>query len=402
MHAMSRQLLQIDEPAAAGPRPFALWRLGFRPFYLLGALFAAVGVPVWVAVFSGGLTLPEGLPARTWHVHEMVFGFALAIIVGFLFTAVRNWTNQPTPTGAPLAGLCALWLAARVAYVAGASGLGLLIELAFLAWVAAALFRALLRARNRRNYFVGVLIAVLALADLLFWAAAQGHVPSVDPDAVLRFALYLISLLTFVIGGRVIPMFTANVVRGLKQFKDARLDRAAIGVAALAFALELSGVSGVGLALVAALAALLHAVRLAGWGPQGTWKHPLLWILHLSYGWAVLGFLLMAAAAMGWAPRTLAVHAFALGLVGGLIIGMITRTALGHTGRMLVAGRAETAMYVLVQLAALLRVFGPLAWPEHSLRFIEVSSVLWALAFVLYLLAYWPILSRARIDGRDG
>ena len=401
---MSKQLLQIENPASpkAGAGAFALWRLGFRPFYLLGALFAALGVPLWVAVFAGAASLPEGLPARTWHAHEMVFGFALAIVAGFLFTAVRNWTNQPTPTGAHLAALAGLWLAARIAFVAGAPGLGLVIELAFLVLVALALLRPLLRARNRRNYFVGVLFAVLAGADLLFWAAGRGLAAGVNPDSVVRFGLYLVATLTFVIGGRVIPMFTANAVRGVRQFKDARLDRAAIGASVLAFALELAGVSGAGLAVVALAAALFQGIRLAGWGPQGTLGKPILWILHASYAWAALGFALMAAGALGWVPRTLAVHAFAVGLVGGLIIGMITRTALGHTGRMLIAGRSETAMYALVQLAALLRVFGPLLAPEQTLRFIELSSVLWSLAFLLYLVVYWPRLSRARIDGRDG
>ncbi|GAA4411897.1 NnrS family protein [Quisquiliibacterium transsilvanicum] len=401
---MSKQLLQIENPALpqAGTGAFALWRLGFRPFYLLGALFAALGIPLWVAVFAGSVALPQGLPARTWHAHEMVFGFALAIITGFLFTAVRNWTSQPTPTGAHLAALCALWLAARIAFVAGAPGLGIVIELAFLLLVAIALLRPLLRSRNRRNYFVGVLFAVLAAADVIFWAAGQGLAGGVNPDAVVRFGLYLVATLTFVIGGRVIPMFTASAVPGLRQFKDARLDRAAIGASVLAFALELAGVSGAGLTVVAAAAALLHAIRLAGWGPRGTLGKPILWILHASYAWAAVGFALMAAAALGWVPRTLSVHAFSVGLVGGLIIGMITRTALGHTGRMLIAGRSEAAMYAMVQLAALLRVFGPLVAPGQTLRIIELSSLLWAAAFLLYLAVYWTRLTRARIDGRDG
>lgn len=401
---MSKQLLQIENPApkVAGAGAFALWRLGFRPFYLLGALFAALGIPLWVAVFAGAASLPQGLPAQTWHSHEMVFGFALAIIAGFLFTAVRNWTNQPTPTGAHLAALAALWMAARIAFVAGAPGLGLLIELAFLLLVAIGLLRPLLRSRNRRNYFVGVLFAVLAVADLLFWAASQGQAGGLSPDTVVRFGLYLVATLTFVIGGRVIPMFTANGAPGVRQFRYARLDQAAIAVSVLAFALELSGASGALLALVAITAAVLQAIRLAGWGPQGTLRKPILWILHASYGWAAVGFALMAAAALGLVPRTLSVHAFSVGLVGGLIIGMITRTALGHTGRMLIAGRSETAMYAMVQLAALLRVFGPLVAPGQTLRFIEVSSVLWAAAFLLYLVVYWPRLTRPRIDGRDG
>ncbi len=402
---MSKQLLRIDEPVAgrsAQPGGFALLWLGFRPFYLLGALFAALGVPLWVAVYLGAASLPPGLAPQVWHSHEMVFGFAMAIITGFLFTAVRNWTNLPTPTGGHLALLAAVWLAARVAFLAGAVGIGVLIELVFLALVAAALLTVLLRAKNRRNYFVGALCVVMALADAAFWAATAGLLPALAPDVPVRFALYLVATLTFVIGGRVIPMFTLNAVRGLRQFKDPRLDRAAIGASVAAFVLDLAGVSGIALAVVALAAALLQGARLAGWGPQGTLRKPILWILHASYAWAVVGFVLMAAAALGAVPRTLSVHAFAVGLVGGLIIGMITRTALGHTGRMLVAGRAEVAMYALVQIAALLRVFGPLLAPELTLRFVEIAALPWSAAFLLYVLVYWPILSRPRIDGREG
>lgn len=402
---MSKQLLQIQNPAApqtGASGPSALWRLGFRPFYLLGALFAALGVPAWVAVYAGATTLPSGLPPQTWHGHEMVFGFAIAIVTGFLFTAVRNWTNQPTPTGGRLVVFALLWIAARVAFVAGAPTVGLLIELLFLVLVAAALFQALLRSRNRRNYFVGALFAVLALADLLFWAGTQGLPGAPNPDTVVRFGLYLVATLTFVIGGRVIPMFTANAARGVSQYRDVRLDRAAIGASVVAFALELAGASGALPALIALAAALLQAARVIGWGPQGTLGKPILWILHASYGWAAIGLALIAAAALDWVPRSLAVHALAVGLVGGLIIGMITRTALGHTGRMLVAGRSETTMYALVQLAALLRVFGPLLAPQWTVRFVEISSVLWSAAFLLYLVVYWPRLSRPRIDGQDG
>lgn len=397
--------MRIEDPASrrpAQPQGFALWRLGFRPFYLLGALFAALGVPLWVAVYAGAASLSPGLAPQTWHAHEMVFGFALAIVTGFLFTAVRNWTNLPTPTGGHLALLASAWLAARVAFLAGVVGIAVLIELAFLVLVAVALLTVLLRAKNRRNYFVGALCVVMALADATFWAAWAGWLPAVAPDTPVRFALYLVATLTFVIGGRVIPMFTLNAVRGLKQFKDPRLDRAAIGVSVAAFVLDLAGVSGIALAVVAAMAALLQAARLVGWGPQGTLRKPILWILHASYAWAVVGFVLMAAAALGAVPRTLSVHAFAVGLIGGLIIGMITRTALGHTGRMLVAGRAEVIMYALVQIAALLRVFGPLAAPELTLRFVEIAALPWSAAFLLYAVVYWPILSRSRIDGRDG
>ncbi|MFO1196123.1 MAG: NnrS family protein [Burkholderiaceae bacterium] len=398
-------LLQIQTPEPARPAADdgpALWRLGFRPFYLLGAAFAAVGVPLWVVFYAGAARAPAGLPAHLWHSHEMVFGFAVAIIAGFLFTAVRNWTNLPTPRGARLAALAALWLAVRVAYLAGAPGLAFALELAFLALVAFALLAVLVRARNRRNYFVGVLFVVLALADGAFYAAATGAWTAFPPDAPVRFALYLVVTLTFVIGGRVIPMFTANAIRGLSQFRDARLDRAAIAAGVLAFGLELAGAPALATVPAALAAAGLHAARLWGWRPLATRARPILWILHAGYAWICVGFVMLAAAGAGLVARPLALHAFALGAVGGLVIGMITRTALGHTGRMLTAGRSETTMYVLVQLAALARVFGPLLLPQAALGWVEASAALWCAAFAVYLVAYWPKLSRPRVDGQPG
>jgi uncharacterized protein involved in response to NO len=398
-------LLRIEspsEPGATAPAGFALWRLGFRPFYLLGALYAGLAVPLWIAAHAGALGLPGELPAQWWHAHEMVFGFALAIVTGFLFTAVRNWTGQPTPTGWPLAALCGLWLAARAGFLAGALRLAVVTELVFLAFVATALLAPLVRAGNRRNYFVAVLFLVLAVVDLLFLGAVRGLLAVPDPSTALRVALYLIVTLTFVIGGRVIPMFTANAVRGLSQRRSEHLDRAAIGVSVLAFALELAAAPAAALAPAAAGAAALQAARLHGWRPLATRGRPILWILHLSYAWIPVGFLLMAAAALGWASPVLAWHAFSIGTVGGLVIAMVTRTALGHTGRVLVAGPAEVAMYVCVAAAALVRVVPPLFVPQAYAWTLWVSSLLWSAGFLLYVAAYWPKLSRPRIDGRDG
>lgn len=398
------QLLQILPPSGKREAPggFALWRLGFRPFYLLGALYAALGVPLWIAMLTGVLAPVGGMPPMVWHAHEMVYGFAVAIVIGFLFTAVRNWTNLPTPTGAKLAGFCVLWLAARLAWLLADPTVALAIEVALLALVAASLLSVLVKAGSRRNYFVGVLFAVLALVDLLFWAAVTGRLDGFGALDASRLALDLIVLLTFVIGGRVIPMFTLNMVRGLKQFKDVRLDRAAIAASVLAFALDLAGVPGVPMALAALAAGVLHALRLGGWGPQATLRKPILWILHAGYGWAVIGFLLMAAAALDWVPRALAIHAFSTGAVGGLIIGMVTRTALGHTGRMLIAGKAETAMYALVMLAAVFRVFGPLLFPAAYTTWMTLGAVAWSTGFLLYAVVYAPRLMAPRVDGREG
>ncbi|HQD83508.1 MAG TPA: NnrS family protein, partial [Quisquiliibacterium sp.] len=224
------QLLRIESPASLpGPTGLPLLRLGFRPFYLLAALHAVLLVPLWVLVHRGALAAPAGLPPMWWHAHEMIYGFAFAVVTGFLFTAVRNWTGRPTPTGWRLGGLALLWVVVRVCLLLGAARAGLLLEMAFLLLVAIALLVPLLGAANRRNYFVGLLPLVLLAADAAIYAATFVDGFPVTADTMLRLALYLIVLLTGVIGGRVIPMFTLNAVRGLKQFKDVRLDRAALG-----------------------------------------------------------------------------------------------------------------------------------------------------------------------------
>ena len=396
---------RIAEPGRGPSRvpagAFALFELGFRPFYFVAATYAAIGVLLWLAVHAGVFRMPLPIAPQWWHMHEMVFGFALAVVVGFLFTAVRNWTGRDTPRHGALARLVGLWIGARVAFHAGLIALGLAIELALLVLVAHALLQCLVAAGNRRNYFVGALFVALALADLAFGAAVYG-LAGFAADVPLRAALYLIVLLTGVLGGRVIPSFTANSLRGVRQFRHPALDAAALVAGAIAFAAELGDASAGTLALAAAAAAMLHAVRLAGWAPLATWRQPMLWILHAGYGWTAIGFALLAASALGWVARPLALHAFAVGTIGGLVIGMITRTALGHTGRPLVAGRAELTMYVLVTLAAAVRVFGPLAWPAAPVAANTVAALLWAAGFGLYALVYWPRLSRARVDGRPG
>jgi uncharacterized protein involved in response to NO len=399
------QLLKIDPPSRVRPgQPpgFALWALGFRPFYLLGAGFAALGVPLWLLLYMGKLALPGAWSPQVWHAHEMVFGFALAIVCGFLFTAVRNWTGLDTPTGPRLAALCALWLTVRLAYLAGATLPALAGELLLLGLVAVILLRLLVRSGNRRNYFVGVLFVALAIADLVFHASVADLATGFTPLAAGRIGLYLVVALTTVIAGRVVPMFTLGAVRGVRQFRDARLDRAALVATLAAFGLDLAGIAGPALAAAASLAAALQLARLAGWGSFATLRHPLLWILHLAYAWLPAGLALMAAGAVGWLPGSLAAHAFGLGLIGGLVIGMITRTALGHTGRMLVAGRAETTMFVLVQAAALTRVGGAMLFAQDYMAVLVVAAALWSAGFGLYLVVYWPRLSRARVDGREG
>ncbi|MDI3489467.1 MAG: uncharacterized protein PWP11_744 [Thauera sp.] len=393
-------LIPLEEPTTKRipPDTFSLWALAFRPFYLLAAALAVIAIPVWAVAFSGGLQLP--IPGMWWHAHEMIFGFAAAVIIGFLFTAGRNWTGLDTPSGAPLALLAGLWLAGRLAMAFGSGVWVAVVDIAFLPVAAVLLLRVLVKAKSKRNYFVGVLPGLLALANLVFHLAVL-QVIDADPLMAMHLALGLIVVLETIIGGRVIPMFTFNGIRGIKQWRDKRLDWAAAIATGVALLLWATG-AGTWAAPVSIIAALLQAVRVGGWNPWATRKVSLLWILHLSYMWIPIGLALIGLAQLGVLPRTAGIHALAIGATGGLIIGMITRTALGHTGRMLVAGPMETAAYVLVQLAVLIRVLTVVAIPAAAVGGIHAAATVWSLGFLVYLWRYTPFLLRARVDGKEG
>ncbi len=395
--------MSLSPPARpSGPlQRFALFALGFRPMYLLAALYAAVSVTVWSAQYAGWISSSAAIAGSMWHAHEMVFGYALAVIVGFLLTAGRNWTNQPTPSGAPLAAMAALWLAARVLGFTPWLAATAAFDVAFALFAAFAFARALWAARNQRNYFFVALLLVIAALNFAFYFAllAQWRI---DLARVTRIALDLVLFIMVVMAGRVMPMFTQNALPGVPVHRSVRLDRASLGGVLGLIACDVAVAPGVLVALVALFAAGANGARLYFWRPFATRRNPLLWILHAAYAWIVLHLALRAASALGYVTPSLAIHALTVGAIGGLTLGMMTRTALGHTGRPLRAGAAETTMYVLVMLAALLRVAGPIAAPSLTVAWILLSALAWALAFLAYIVTYGPYLSRPRVDGRPG
>ncbi|PLK50783.1 NnrS family protein [Uliginosibacterium sp. TH139] len=391
-------VIPLTEPRrkpAAPPRGCAVFALGFRPFYLLAAILAVLFVPLWVLQLAGVGGLNPALPVLLWHGHEMVFGFACAVIVGFLFTAGKNWTGLATPTGWPLGALAGLWLAGRIALLLAPPMAAAVIDLAFLPLAGIALARVLIRAGSRRNYFALLILAALTLANALSHAGAHGWL-AVSPLLGLHLAIALIATLCTVIAGRIVPSFTANALKTV-PWKHAWADRIAITATVaslLAWAVSAPAAVLTPLALIAALA---QAVRCWGWRPGPTLRVPLLWSLHLAHGWLIVALLLLAAGQL-----TAAVHVLTVGLIAGLILGMITRTALGHTGRLLKAGRLETSCYVLLQLALLARVLPALLWPAAYMPGLHLSATLWAACFALYLWKYAPMLWHPRVDGQEG
>jgi uncharacterized protein involved in response to NO len=386
---------------SAAPRvPFALWNLGFRPFYLLASAFAAVSVALWVLQYAG--VLAGGLMrGSAYHAHEMLFGYAIAVIVGFLLTAVRNWTQRETPAGGALAAIALLWIAGRVLmltpYALAAGIVNALFPLAGAVAIAIPLFAS----GNKRNYFFVALLAGASIAVLLFHLSSMGSI-ALPARASLQAGLDIVLFVVAVVAGRVIPMFTNNGVPGAGASRKAWLETASLAAVLAVLALDIARVGGAVLALVAVAAAALHLARLWLWHPWRTLRTPLVWVLHAAYAWIPIHLALRAAAEMGWIAAPLATHALTIGVIGGMTIGMMTRTARGHTGRPLVADNVEVIAYSLVQLAAIVRVLVPLAIPVVYLAAVVVSGVLWSLAFAIYFVRYWPILTQARIDGKPG
>ena len=394
---LARPLQTKAPPATAG---FALWNLGFRPFYLLASLFSAFSVLLWAAQFSG--YLPSAyLQGPVWHGHEMLFGYTIAVIAGFLLTAVRVWTNQPTPSGVPLMALAALWVCGRVLVLTPLIMTAAVVNAAFPVAVAVAIGIPLWRSRNVRNYFfVGLLVLVGALIFAVH-LALQGRF-DLSPHLGLQLALDVVLFIMVVMGGRVIPMFTNNGIPGVNATRHALVEKLALGTVMLLFAADLLQLPQTAIAMIALISALAHGVRLSFWKPWRTLATPLVWILHAAYAWIVVHLALRGLSALDLLAGSYATHVLTVGAIGGLTLGMMTRTARGHTGRPLIADGFELTVFLLIQVAAVVRVFGGIASPGLYMASVQVSALLWAAAFGLYAVRYWPVLTRPRLDGKPG
>ena len=393
-------LIEIHRQAADSPSGgLALWNLGFRPFYLVASVFAALSILLWICQYSGHLPAYIGSPAL--HAHEMLYGYTIAVVAGFLLTAVRNWTGKPTPTGAPLMALVALWAAGRVLVLTPFALAAAFANAAFPLAVAVGIGVPLVQSANRRNYFFVALLLLLGFAVAAFHLSRIGVV-SWPEQASLQVGLDVVLFIMAVMGGRVIPMFTNNGVPGAEATRHPLVEKLALGGVLALLAADLLPVPAAVVAALALTVALVHAVRLCLWQPWRTLRTPIVWVLHVAYGWIVVSLALRGLAGMGFVSGLLAVHAFTIGAIGGMTIGMMTRTARGHTGRPLAVDRVEVACFALVALAAFIRVFGGMALPGHYVATVVVAGVCWSAAFLLYAVRYWPVLTRNRLDGKPG
>ena len=373
----------------------ALWSYGFRPFFMSAGLFAGVAIPIWVLMITGTESVAFYYPPRDWHVHEMVFGFLPCVITGFLLTAIPNWTERPPIRGLPLMLLLTLWLAGRLAIALPwlPSFVVAMLDGAFLVVVAGIVWREILAGKAWDRVPMGVLIGLYASANLLFHGLFLNHGATDLPE---RMALTLIMVLLSLIGGKITPGFTEDffVEEGVPKQPApfSRFDGLSILLVAVAGVLWMINLNSTvtGVAFVAA--GVIHLLRLSRWYGWLTWREPLVLIMHVGYSWLAMSFLMLGGAMLGFGLHVEeAVHVLTTGAVGVMTLAVMTRASLGHTGRIKHAGPLTVMIYFLVNLGAILRVFGPSLTLSGDVM-IGVAAGCWSGAYLLFIVGYGHML----------
>ena len=397
--------MKIEEPGTPPTsKKFALFELGFRPFFLAAGLSALLLMVFWLMVLSGVTSVGSYYPENYWHSHEMLFGFVATVAVGFLLTAVRNWTGIQTLRHTPLLLLSLLWLLGRLAPLTIFQLPGWLIAVldsSFLPVAAVGVAIPILRKSQKSNYVFPILLLVMAVANLLTHMQYLGLTEQ-SAGIGISLMLYLVVALIMIMGGRVIPFFSERGVMGLQTQSWPLIEKLvpySIGAVALVASILPDSIL---LAAVALFASGVHGIRLYGWYGKPIWSVPMVWILQLGYLWLVIGLLLLALVPFAIIPREFAVHALTVGGIGLVTLGMMARVALGHSGREIAASRLVFWAFVLISLSPLFRVFVPAFMPDWYLQSLMISGGLWCAAFFLFVLVYLPILIRPRIDGAPG
>lgn len=383
---------------------YPVFALGFRSFFLCAGLSALVLIALWKAMYSGHLQIHTYYPSSLWHAHEMLLGYTIAVIAGFLLTAVKNWTGKMTLSGIPLAVLSLLWLYGRILPFYSGILPDLLIALAdfaFLPWLAYQIGKPIVKTRQYYNLVFVALLLLLALgnglvhAQMLQWTEATAA-------SGIQMVLGVIIIMILIIIGRVFPFFTERGLPGTRCITDVLLDKLCVATAIYLFMVGIFQGTGVILALAAVMAAASNGMRWLNWYMQRVWYVPLLWVLYTGYAWIIIGFVLTGFSAFNLVSSGQVLHAYTMGGIGVLTLGMMARVSLGHTGRALRASRVMAIGFVLINLAVVFRVLLPVVFSGWYVNAIIISSALWLLAFLLFAFIYLPILTTPRIDGRPG
>jgi uncharacterized protein involved in response to NO len=377
----------------------AILSYGFRPFFLLGAIYAGLAILVWLPVFLGELTLSTAFVPRDWHVHEMLYGYLPAVITGFLFTAIPSWTGRLPVQGRPLLVLVVVWLLGRFAVTCSAQ-IGwlaaMLIDVSFLALIAAATGREVFAGRNWRNLKVVVLVVLLLTGNIAFHLEAH---MSGTADYGIRVGIAVVTVLIMLIGGRIIPSFTRNwLVRenpGRLPSPFAKFDMAIVILSAAALLVWIVWQEGAPVGILLAVTGALNVIRLGRWAGDRTFRERLVLILHVGYAFIPAGFLLAAASAFDLVPASAAIHAWMAGGAGVMTLAVMTRASLGHTGQQLAASWSTQGIYAAIVVAALARI-GAIAIPAWSNPLLDVAALAWVIAFFGFAGFYGPLLIRKR------
>lgn len=390
-----------------GPARWPVFGYGFRPLFLASGAFAFIAVPGWLVVYHAGAT-PLGMPGQLWHGHEMIFGFIVAAVTGFLLTAVPSWTGHRGFAGPPLVALTLAWVAGRAAFWAGGAvpfPVLAVLELSYLPLLAVLLAPPLIRQRNR-NLAMLVVLGILWGADVVFLTAIAREAGEIASRALLA-ATNVILLLITIIGGRIVPAFTSNALRRADASFSLRsygwLERILPPAMVVVIVIDVWQPGAVAGGLLALVVAALHAWRLSGWRSLRTRGDPILWVLHLAYAWLPLAFAMKGIAVLsGTAWASYWQHAFGIGAVATMILAVMTRASLGHTGRALQVKPVIAVAYALLSVAAVIRVWAPALWPQAYFPILLAAGMCWSVAFGLFLAVYAPILTSPRPDGRPG
>jgi uncharacterized protein involved in response to NO len=400
-------MIEIEQPAAMPTSQFALFQYGFRPFFLSAGIFAAAAPLLWLLVWYGWLEFAPATLPSLWHGHEMVYGFAVATVAGFLLTAVPNWTAAEPVRGGRLMLLAGVWLAGRVLAWAPGASMAMpfaVADLAFLPLLVAFVAPSIVARSARRNGMFLVFLTILFVGNVAY------HGDALEWDGAsatwgVHLAIGILLVMIAIVGGRIVPAFTIGGMRmagrPLAIEPAPPLDIAAILSIVVTVALEAGGAADGVVGTAAGIAALLHAARLARWQSWKTWSVPLVAILHVGYAWLVVGLSLKAVSALADAvPATAAIHALTTGCIATMSLAVMSRASLGHTGRPLQAGRMTVVAYGLVTLGAILRTLAPIL--PGDLPLLAAAGVSWSAGFGIFVAVYLPVLMRPRPDGRPG
>lgn len=395
--------LKIEEPAKTIKNSFSLFALGFRPFFFFAAIFAPILLGLWLIQFTGKITISSYYSSVGWHAHEMLFGYTTAVIAGFLLTAAGNWTGIKMINGWRLLLLAVVFLLGRITPLMPdlAHWIIALSDLIFIPLVALLIAIPVIKAKQWSNIIFVPVLLTMAAANLLVHLSALG-IETIPVVTGSRIMLYLVVFLIVLMGGRVIPFFTERGVAGVTVKKWNWIER--LSPLSLLLLLLADVVYGdeVLTGYIALFAALVHGLRLFGWYSNKIWQVPLVWILQVAYGWFVVAFILKASAIINLNGSLFSYHAFTVGGIGVMTLGMMARVSLGHTGREMKLNRWMSLSFILINLAAVSRVILPLFNQDNYLQLIQLAGWLWISAFVIFAIVYTPMWLRPRVDGREG